>query len=97
MTPQQIVALAVRLFAIWLAIQVLRMVPWFFQRSAFQASSHVWNAFVVALSAVIVLIMWLSPLVIAGKQQTSSSGQSRAPTSADTWLVVGCMLIGYGR
>lgn len=42
MTPKQIVALAVRLFAIWLAIQVLRMVPWFFEPGAFQASSHVW-------------------------------------------------------
>jgi hypothetical protein len=93
-TPQQIVALAVRLFAIWMAIQVLRMVPWFFEPAAFQASSRVWNTFVVALSAVIVLILWLSPRIIAGKRVTSSAGQSQAPMSADTWLIVGCMLIG---
>ena len=94
MTPQQIVALAVRLFAIWMAIQVLRMVPWFFEPSAFQASSHVWNAFMVALCAVIVLVLWLSPRMLAGKQPTSSGGPSRAPISAETWLIVGCMLIG---
>ncbi|HEV2271027.1 MAG TPA: hypothetical protein VGR92_16360 [Steroidobacteraceae bacterium] len=91
MTPKQIVALAVRLFAIWLAIQVLRMVPWFFEPGAFQASSHVWNTFIVALSAVIVLILWLSPRIIAGHQLTSAGGP---PTSADTWLIMGCMLIG---
>lgn len=94
MRPRQAVALAVRLFAIWLAIQVLRMVPWFFEPGAFQASSHVWNTFVVALSAVIVLILWLSPRIIAGNRLISASGQSRASTSADTWLIVGCMLIG---
>lgn len=94
MTPRQVVALAVRLFAIWLAIQVLRMVPWFFDPGAFQAPSHVWNTFVVALSAVIVLILWLSPRIIAGKELTSSDARSRAPVSADTWLIMGCMLIG---
>ena len=31
MTPHQIVALALRLFAIWLGIQALSYVPWFFQ------------------------------------------------------------------
>jgi hypothetical protein len=48
----------------------------------------------VALSAVIVLILWLSPRIIAGNQLTSAGGQSRAPTSADTWPIMGCMLIG---
>ena len=94
MRPKQAAALAVRLFAIWLAIQVLRMVPWFFEPGASQASSHVWNAFVVALSAVIVLILWLSPRIIAGNRLISASGQSRESASADTWLIVGCMLIG---
>lgn len=94
MTPKQIVALAVRLFAIWLTIQVLRMVPWFFEPGAFQASSHVWNTFMVALSAIIVLILWVSPRIIAGKQVTSAGGRSGASTSADTWLIMGCMLIG---
>src|SRR5690348_15765779 len=68
------------------------MVPWFFDPNAFQAPSHVWNTFVVALSAVIVLILWLSPRIIAGKELSSSDARSRA--SADTWLIVGCMLIG---
>lgn len=93
-TPQQIVALAFRLFAIWLGIQALRMVPWFFASGALQSPSHVYYTFLVALSAAIVLALWLFPRSIAGRLLPPSGAQSPMPASTDTWLAMGCMLIG---
>jgi hypothetical protein len=94
MTPQQIVALALRLFAIWLGTQALRMVPWYFEPGALQSPSHVYNTFVLAISAVLIVALGLFPRSIAGKLLPSSESQSRISASADTWLAMGCTLIG---
>ena len=94
MTPQQAVALALRLFAIWLGIQVLRMVPWFFEPGAVQSSSHAYVAFLLALGALIIVVLWRFPGSIAGKLVPAGDAQPRASTSADAWLAMGCMLIG---
>lgn len=94
MTPQHAVALTLRLFAIWLGIQVLRMVPWFFEPGAAQSSNHAYVAFLLALSALIIVALWLFPGIIAGKLLSASDAQSLAPASADGWLSMGCMLIG---
>ena len=57
MTPLQIVALALRLFAIWMGIQTLGYVPWFFQLRGSQSPDYVYATFMFALNVVIILVL----------------------------------------
>jgi hypothetical protein len=93
-TPRQIVALAFRLFAVWLGLQALRSVPYFFEVSGSKPPSFVYVTFLWALNAIIVLALWFFPRTIAGKLLPSSDVQSKPPATADTWLAMGCTLIG---
>jgi hypothetical protein len=95
-TPYQIVAVALRLFAVWLGLQALRTVPAFFTVSGFQSPSYVYMTFMLALTAVVILTLWFFPRTIAGKLLPPREGQSSLapPVTADTWLAMGCSLIG---
>jgi hypothetical protein len=92
-TPHQIVAVAFRLFAIWLFLRALSWVPAFFGGSG-SHTPYVYLAFLLALSAVIIFALWYFPLTIAGKLIPSRPAQSQPPTTPDTWLAIGCTLIG---
>ena len=94
MTPHQIVALALRLFAIWMGIQALGYVPWFFQVKGSQSPDYVYVTFMFALNVVIVLVLWFFPRTIAWKLLPSDDTRSQPPATADTWLAMGCTLIG---
>jgi len=50
--------------------------------------------FILALNAAIILALWFFPQAIAGKLLPSQAGQSQPSTTADTWLAIGCTLIG---
>jgi hypothetical protein len=50
--------------------------------------------FILALNAAIILALWFFPQTIAGKLLPSQAGQSQPSTTADTWLAIGCTLIG---
>jgi len=94
-TPHQIVALSFRLFAIWLGIQALGYLPAFFDRSGFHPGyAYVYTAFMLALYVVVILVLWFFPRTIAGKVLPLQEAQSHAPATADTWLAMGCTLIG---
>jgi hypothetical protein len=93
-TPHQIVALALRLFAIWMGIQALGYVPWFFQVRGSQSPDYVYVTFMFALNVVIILVLWFFPRIIAWKLLPSDDTRSQPPATADTWLAMGCTLIG---
>ncbi len=93
MTPHQIIAVAFRLFAIWLLLHALGWVPSFFGVRGSQ-SPYVYMTFILALNAAIILALWFFPQTIAGKLLPSQAGQSQPSTTADTWLAIGCTLIG---
>ena len=93
-TPHQIVALALRLFAIWMGIQALGYVPWFFQVRGSQSPDYVYVTFMFALNLVIILALWFFPRMIAWKLVPSDDTRSQPPATADTWLAMGCTLIG---
>jgi hypothetical protein len=94
MTPHQIVAVALRLFAVWLGIQTLRTLPAFFAVNSSDAPGYVYAVFMFALTAVLVLAFWFFPRAITGKLLPHGVAESQPAVTADTWLAMGCSLIG---
>ena len=91
--PNQVLAVAIRLFAIGLGMSTLRMLPsLLFQGDEFR-SGRVYAAFLVALTIVVALALWFFPRLIAGKLLASTS-EKDASVSADTWFAMGCALVG---
>jgi hypothetical protein len=93
-TPHQIVALALRLFAIWMGIQALGYVPWFLQVKRSQSPDYMYMTFMFALNVVIILVLWFFPRIIAWKLLPSDDRRPEPPATTDTWLAMGCTLIG---
>jgi hypothetical protein len=96
MTPHQVIAVAVRLFAIWLAIYVLRQGPLsYHQVSTFADSGAVITTIVSgAVAALVVLFLWFFPRTVARNLLDVKSTGPAEPASVDTWFAVGCALIG---
>ena len=94
MTSHQSVALALRLFAIWIALQTLRTVPAFFTMGDFDSRTLVWTLATFGLNAVVVLAFWVFPRTIAGKLIPPPDLEPQLSTSPDQWLAVGCTLLG---
>jgi hypothetical protein len=96
MSPHQTVAVAVRLFAAWLAVYVAREVLSFYLESSRHDDPH---TLLIALSvslvaAIVVLALWYFPQTVARKLLTSSAQEPALATPPDTWLAMGCALIG---
>jgi hypothetical protein len=93
-TPLQSVALALRLFAVWLALQTLRTVPSFFTVNGFASPSYAWVTFILALTVVVILALWFFPRIIAGKLLPASDAQPQPSATPDAWLAIGCTILG---
>jgi hypothetical protein len=94
MSPHQAVAVAVRLFSVWLGIYVLRtVVSLAFVRHSEVPGFGVLVAF-LALTALLVAALWFFPRSIAGKLLSPDSAKSEASASPDLWLAMGCALLG---
>jgi len=91
MTPYQIVAVALRLFAVWLAIGALRALPSYFVESY---PGRGYALFISALTCALALAMWFFPLTIARKLLSRETAEVRGTATPDTWLAAGCSLIG---
>ena len=92
MTPHQSVALALRLFAIWLALQTLWALPSFF--TARSSQSLTWIAFMLALIGLVSVALWVFPRTIAGKLLPPPDPQPRSSATPAVWLAIGCTLLG---
>ena len=96
MSPQQTIAVLVRLFAIWLAIYFARMLPAFYHQMVLTLDSNA-AIIAVAVAAFItaaILFLWFFPRTIAGSLLGSPGPIAADPVSPDTWFAVGCALIG---
>jgi hypothetical protein len=93
-TPQQIVAVALRLFAVWLGIETLKTVPAFFTVRGFDSPSYVWMSFMIVLTIVAVLALWFFPNIIAGKLLPRPSSPPQPNPTPEVWLALGCTLLG---
>jgi hypothetical protein len=99
MTPHQTIAVAVRLFAIWLAITLVSNLITFNSQFTWQEYPNKLFATVLILTviALVALALWFFPLTVARGLLTAASPQpARASPSAspDTWLAIGCALLG---
>ncbi len=100
MTPQQIVALAVRVFAIWLLVISVQMIGIALTLSGQFRSDNVFALFAVpALPVFLAVFLWKFPSFVAGKllPRTTHPDELRMPPRADTaaasaiiglWVVV---------
>ena len=93
-TPHQIVAVALRLFAVWIGIQTLRTLPAFLTMTGSDTPGYVWMTFMLALNAVIVFVLWVFPRTIAGKLLPPPEAQPQPLATPDLWLSMGCTLMG---
>jgi len=96
MAPYQVVTIAIRLFAIWLAIYVARVGP------AFYIDTRKYNDTVVlafgaavAVAAVgLIIVLWFFPRTIARALLPGVSTAKPVASSPNDWLAVGCSLLG---
>ena len=93
-TPHQIVAVALRLFAVWLGLQTLRTLPAFLGTNGFGPPSYGWVTFILALTLVVIFALWVFPRALAGKLLPPPDSQPRPPATPDVWLSMGCTLLG---
>ncbi len=96
MSPHQTVALALRLFAIWLAIYVAREMLAFYVAGNRQGDEYspLIVAVISVLAIIFLLVLWFFPRTIAQGLLPSSSDAPPPPASPETWFTVGCGLLG---
>jgi len=93
MLPHQVVAVAIRLFALCLGLTALGMLPSLLFVEGGKPPGYAYALFFFALNAVVSAFLWFFPGVVAGRLVSQQPGKGAA-ASADTWLAMGCALIG---
>ena len=91
MSPHQAIAVAARLFAIWLLIHLPGQAYAFF---ADESRVRLITLCVVVVELIIILAFWIFPDTVARTLLRSSSAEPPPPASADAWLSLGCALMG---
>ena len=100
MTPHQTIAVAVRLFAVWLIISLVLSLLELVAQPSGQSIPNGFVIVIVAVATVTALVtvgLWLFPQTVARRLLATPSPQPPegvASTSPDTWLAMGCSLIG---
>lgn len=98
MLPYQVVAVAVRLFAISLALGALSAVPILTLEQLSQGGGHppgfAYSMFLVVLMMALALLLWAFPYSVAGKLMPKTTEPAAETTAADTWLAIGSAVIG---
>jgi hypothetical protein len=96
MSPIQTVAVAVRLFAIWLAIYAARWGPYLYAsaRRADDVGVAVVTVCAVAITVLAVLLLWFFPRTVARTLLPAGDLATLSGAQADAWLTVGCSLLG---
>ena len=98
MSPHQIIAVAVRLLAVWLVVTTIVTAPTSYVRllaEEFSSMSAIAVLIFLAVLALgIVYFLWRFPLTIAGKLLTPSAQEPAESASPDLWLSMGCALMG---
>lgn len=94
MSPQQIVAVALRVFAAWLCVDLFRTLPVLSFARRGDAPGFLFVLVFFGLTGLLVLVLWFFPRTIAGKLLSAPVSEPTASISPDTWLAIGCALIG---
>ena len=95
MTPQQIVGLATRLFAIWLVITAIQAAGTAMAMAEQPgAVSSVAPYGFAALFLVVAILLWLFPMVVAHKLVPRTRFEDTVRVPANELLVVACVVLG---
>ncbi|MDH4186572.1 MAG: hypothetical protein OEV08_06220 [Nitrospira sp.] len=96
MTPHQIVAVAVRLFAILAVLLIARELFWTYIHGREEDTAHMTRILVegATLGIVPFAALWYFPQYIARGLLPISSGAPVQPWAPDIWLAIGSSLIG---
>jgi hypothetical protein len=96
MTPHQALAVAVRLFAIWLAVVVLREVIGGYITGRERNDAYILPivAIVGFVSLVFVSILWFFPKTIARGLLPAAGDAPVKPSTPEVWFAIGSSLIG---
>lgn len=96
MAPHQIIAVAVRLFAIWLVVLIAMNIPYYLLNKPAQVESESVTSFMLVCAFVILLTfgLWKFPLTVANKLLASNAKESKSDVDPDLWLAMGCALMG---
>ncbi len=95
MTPQQIVGLAVRLFAIWVAFSALQMIGVGMSMNS-QTGMQPTDAFFVsgAVMFVVAILLWIFPLFVAHKLIPRTRFEDVLRVPATEAAMVACVILG---
>lgn len=97
MTPQQLIAIAIRLFAIWLIIlsfRYLSSVPAYFAYKG-EIAERIYQAYIMAAAYIIpAIFLWLFPMTTAKKIIPALDQNTVLEFKAIDLARVGCALIG---
>jgi hypothetical protein len=96
MSPIQAVALGVRLFAIWLAIVVLRWMPYLYKdvRRFDDETATVIGVVSVILIALFLVFLWFFPRAVALRLLPGREIPPINNVPPEMWFAVGCALLG---
>ena len=96
MTPHQTLTVAVRLFAVWLALIVLREVVGGLISSRTPEYASLLPVIIVVgvVGLLLVVALWLFPRSIARGLLPSGADAPPEPSSPETWFATGTSLIG---
>lgn len=96
MSPHQIIAVAVRLYAIWLVIFLISWLPGFIRETQEKNDALISAVVYASFGAVIlfVFVLWFFPRTIAHTLLARSEQKAETPASPNEYFSVGCSLIG---
>ena len=96
MSPHQTVAVAVRVFAVWFAIYVMREASAFYFQGRVQRDPYALLIVlgILMLAVPFIALLWFFPRSIAQGLLPGAGAEPQPQASADTWLAMGCGLIG---
>jgi hypothetical protein len=96
MSPYQIIAVMVRLFAVWVTIHLPgQLYAFYFAGTKIdQPYTGVITVGILFAALAIVLGLWFFPMSIARKLLSPSALEETPATTPNTWLSMGCALIG---
>ncbi len=96
MSPHQIIAVGVRIFAVWLVVYVVWDLPVMYINLT--GADYSDERLVILATVVLILLLaiglWRFPLTIARKLASSSAPEPATMRSPDLWLAMGCALMG---
>lgn len=96
MTPHQTLAVAVRLFAVWLAVIAVRELVGGYIAGRERNDAYLLPivAAVAVVAAVFVVVLWFFPRTIARGLLPPGPDAPAKPSAPEVWFAVGCSLLG---